>query len=182
MPKLIDLVGQSFDGMKVLAPTKRNSGRTQWLCKCPCGGLIVRRTSDLHGGRTVCKSSVHKGLVYRDGYAFAWKPEHPRSHRGRVREHILVVEELIGRYLVKGENVHHKNGVRDDNSPANLEIWASHQPQGQRPRDMIAHAFETLRRYLPLLEIKAYASQEKEVDSEGRYSDLPSPDSSVERR
>ena len=167
MPKLVDLVGQSFDGMKVLSQTKRNNGRTQWLCRCSCGALIVRRTTDLHGGRTVCKSLIHKELTYRDGYAFMWKPEHPRSHKGRVREHIVIVEERIGRYLVKGENVHHKNGVRHDNRPSNLELWTTHQPKGQRPVDMVAHAFETLKRYLPLLEKIDYASKKESKNPNG---------------
>ena len=166
MPKLVNLAGQSFGEMKVLAATADKNGRTQWLCLCSCGAMIVRRTSDLLRGRTICRSEAHKGLTYRDGYAFIWKPEHPRSHRGRVREHIVVIEERLGRYLVKGENVHHKNGIRDDNRPQNLELWTTHQPKGQRPIDMIVHAFETLRRYLPLLKGKDHASKKESKDSD----------------
>jgi hypothetical protein len=45
-----------------------------------------------------------------------------------VFEHILVAEELLGRYLVEGESVHHINDVRDDNRPKSLELWTRPQP------------------------------------------------------
>lgn len=53
-----------------------------------------------------------------------------------VYEHRLAMEQIIGRPLEPFENVHHKNGVRDDNRPDNLELWMKPQPSGQRPEDM----------------------------------------------
>lgn len=62
---------------------------------------------------------------------------HPRATSNNyVFEHILVMEESLGRYLLPGENVHHKNGIRSDNSISNLELWAKPQPSGARAKDL----------------------------------------------
>ena len=75
-------------------------------------------------------------------------PGHPRADQGNyVFQHVLVMEEMLGRHLLPGENVHHRNGVRDDNRPENLELWARPQPAGIRATDLVAWAREILARY-----------------------------------
>lgn len=59
------------------------------------------------------------------GYIMAYAPDHPKAHRGRVYEHILVAEKMIGRLLNKGECVHHINRIKDDNRPDNLIVMGS---------------------------------------------------------
>ena len=66
-------------------------------------------------------------------------------------EHRIIMEEMIGRRLVLNETVHHKNGVRDDNRPENLELWSSRQPKGQRIEDKVEYAMEILSLYAPHL-------------------------------
>jgi len=55
-----------------------------------------------------------------------------------ILEHRQVMEAELGRKLYPFENVHHKNGIKTDNAPENLEVWVKVQPSGQRLEDLIA--------------------------------------------
>lgn len=59
----------------------------------------------------------------QDGYIQVYYPTHPdASKQGFILEHRLVAEQKYSRRILPTEHVHHVNGVRDDNSPENLEI------------------------------------------------------------
>lgn len=71
-------------------------------------------------------------VIDRDGYVMVYRPDHPRARkRGHsmkpiyVPEHILVAEQKLGRSLLEKEVVHHRNGIRHDNRPENLEVFAT---------------------------------------------------------
>jgi len=74
----------------------------------------------------------------------------PRAYADGSRlEHIMVMEDHLGRYLLPGENVHHIHGDKTDNRLEHLELWVSSQPKGQRVEDMVDYARAILRRYAP---------------------------------
>jgi transposase len=84
------------------------------------------------GASSVCRALKQFGLQrsYRhkdkSGYILCKVPDHPHAdYRGWVREHRLVMEQSIGRYLLPTEQVHHRNEVVDDNRIENLELFAS---------------------------------------------------------
>jgi hypothetical protein len=107
----------------------------------PCNGKTMRGQNhpQWKGGRWATE----------DGYVvLSAQHDHPNANkRGMLLEHIKVMSDVLGRPLYEGETVHHKNGVRSDNHPDNLELWVSFQPPGQRPEDLVVWAKEILRRY-----------------------------------
>jgi len=66
------------------------------------------------------------GKIMDCGYIALLSPNHPAANsKGYVREHRLVVEEILGRYLFKGEIIHHINNIITDNRPQNLYLFSS---------------------------------------------------------
>lgn len=84
------------------------------------------------GGRTVC-----------NGYVLLYHPEpHARkSRKNYVPEHILVAETSVGRKLTENETVHHKNGIKNDNRPENLQVLS---PRNHRCLEHAHEAFSKL--------------------------------------
>lgn len=73
-----------------------------------------------------------------------------RQNGKRVLQHRLIMEQLLGRKLIKGERVHHKNGDRQDNRPENLELWtgvnqSKKDPHGVRMVDKVLDLIERLK-------------------------------------
>lgn len=155
--------GMKFGRLTILErvpPPKKGNQNPRWKSICECGNTSEAYAHNLMSGNTKScgclrsgptSSRAKKRTFNKDGYAFIRVPGHPRSnkHTDRVREHIIVMEEVLGRYLLPGEEVHHKNGVRSDNRPENLELWNRSHPSGARIPDQIEWAVTILERYAP---------------------------------
>lgn len=76
------------------------------------------------------KSPAWKGgrTVTRDGRVLIHEPSNPRANkRGYVYEHVKVWQEYHSKELPKGWEVHHLNGVVNDNRPENLVALPTRQ-------------------------------------------------------
>ena len=59
-----------------------------------------------------------------DGYIMILKPNHLRADkRGYVKEHILVMEAHLGRYLTPAEEIHHLDHNKQNNKIENLHLF-----------------------------------------------------------
>ena len=73
--KKLDLTGQRFGMLTVIAPAENIGSKTAWLCRCGCGRETVVKTSRLRSGRAKscgCQGSPDGvkpalGLTYIDG-------------------------------------------------------------------------------------------------------------------
>lgn len=172
MGKSIDLIGRQFGFLKVLGraePVRSCSGaqRLKWKCLCVCGQTTNVTTTNLTRTkhptiscgcyrRHLSKSqptgeaspSWKGGRRIEQGYVLVYMKTHPRAKKnGYVREHTVVMEKMLGRYLLPGENVHHINGDKLDNREENLELWSTSQPPGQRVQDKLKWAKEIIDLY-----------------------------------
>lgn len=110
--------------------------KNTWIDGSKYTKYLPRHTGDKHprwkGGR----------WKHKQGYVFVKAENHPSNNKGYVFEHRLVMEKHIGRYLKPEENVHHLNGIKDDNRIENLVLYSNiyeHMLKGHNDRSRNIH-------------------------------------------
>lgn len=103
-------------------------------------------------GNPVAGRIITKRRITTEGYVEIWMPDRESSRKPRIMEHRYVMEIHLGRRLQRHETVHHIDGNKQNNDIANLELWASSHPRGQRVADLVDWAERILHDYGPYVE------------------------------
>ena len=157
-------------------PVRQETGtkRIVWRCGCDCGGQIEATTRDLLYFKVIscgCKSLKEfkleseacpadfevlptNGLKPCREYVYVRVPRTVHTPKGVMLEHVYVMVKRLRRFLRDNESVHHKNGVKNDNRPENLELMISHHPTGQRVEEQKAWAMNFLRQNATIHELE----------------------------
>lgn len=120
------------DGTAIRSGRSRSAKRT--------GGTDVSRTSPRSHYGT-------KRRLRADGYVDLWLPAHPLARKdGYVFEHRIVLADA-GLDIPPDHQVHHRNGIRNDNRLENLEVLRAdehtrrHAPERRSNRCPHGHEF-----------------------------------------
>lgn len=126
---------------------ERSSGWQYQVRDRRCGHektVVDKPSQPFFGILSLCGCPLR--MTRSDGYVY-WHWAFPDGRPAYIGEHRILMEQALGRELYPDENVHHVNGVKDDNRPENLELWSVSQPSGQRVEDKITWAVQFLARY-----------------------------------
>ena len=93
--------------------------KEQFLCSMPCRQMHNSRKQVFR--KTGTRQKPYKTRLTEDGYLRMYAAKHPYANgRKEIHVHVMVMEMHIGRAILPGECVHHKNEDKTDNSLQNL--------------------------------------------------------------
>ena len=97
-----------------------------------CGGTYRPRKATQRFCTKPCRYLDARGFyIDLNGYRMVPGNGHPNQHRnGYIAEHRLIMSNILGRPLRKGESVHHIDGDRQHNDPSNLQLRGSAHGKG----------------------------------------------------
>jgi transposase-like protein len=105
-------------GVTLRTPGQAAKLATPKLSKIRKGKKHRPRSEETRRKMAVAKAGKGKGRSpKRAGYVMITMGEH--KYRG---EHTVIMEQILGRRLRPGEEVHHKDGDKHNNDPSNLEL------------------------------------------------------------
>lgn len=166
-PQAAQLEGQQFGRWTVVRRVENSErGTARWVCRCECGNMGISTTGALRSGNSkscgcltmdsarlrngVDHPSYKNGKTNKEGYVLITDRSHPNANkRGRILEHVYVMSKHLGRPIMRGETIHHKNGIRSDNRIENLELMTGKHGAGVRVTDMVAFCVNFLMMYSP---------------------------------
>lgn len=112
------------------------NGRKKPRATCPfCSKIFIKdRPAQKYCGQS-CAARSRGNPRYRK----------IRINGEQIQEHTYIMEQHLGRKLYSTESIHHKNGDRLDNRLANLELWCTGHPAGQRVQELVEYMVSNYR-------------------------------------
>ena len=125
-----DKISQALKGRHQSLATQFKKGHIPFITRPWLGKKFSQTTIDKMRKAKIGKPNFRKKTMGRyktsEGYILIYSPNHPyRNNKNYILEHRLIMEKYLGRFLTKIEEVHHINGIGNDNRLENLKLFGS---------------------------------------------------------